>query len=216
MSEKQNSCKCCGKCCLKGGPSFHQNDTHLINKGIIPAKNLYTIRPGELTFDNIQNKILPTKTDIIKIKGVGNSWTCVFFDIKQNTCTIYKNRPMECRILKCWDTKEISNFYSKNRVSRKDFLQNIDGLWEVIEDHNKKCSFFRIMEISHNSNNDSFDEILESIKYDINLRKMLIEKKMVNKNIIDFIIGRPIYKTISKYRLEIIQKAGKYEIRKIA
>ncbi len=213
LSEKQSSCKKCGKCCLKGGPSFHHEDRDLIDKGVIPGKNLYTIRAGELAFDNIAEEVLPSKFDIVKIKGVGNTWTCVFFDIKKNICTIYENRPAECRALKCWDTKEITSIYSENRLLRKDLLGSITGLWEMIEEHNEKCSFFRIVEIIEKE--DSFDEIIDIIKYDLSLRKLLVEKKMAQEDMLDFLFGRPIYKTISGYGVEIIQQGSEYKIKRI-
>ncbi|MGD8449723.1 MAG: YkgJ family cysteine cluster protein, partial [Desulfobacterales bacterium] len=95
MSKTITQCLRCGTCCKKGGPSFHLEDKILIEKGIILSKYLYTIRKGELFYDNIKECILPAVSDIIKIKGQEESWTCIFFNEKESACTIYDNRPLE-------------------------------------------------------------------------------------------------------------------------
>ena len=128
-----SECARCGTCCIKGGPSFHHEDKELIDKGIILSKFLYTIREGELSYDNVKECLLPAASDIIKIKGQKDSWTCAFFN--ENECTIYDNRPLECRLLTCWDTREIEKVYSKNRLTRKDLLSAVEGLWDLIEEH---------------------------------------------------------------------------------
>ena len=88
-----STCRRCGTCCKKGGPAFHQADKALIESGEIPSKYLYTIRKGEMAYDNVRRCLEPAGSDIIKIKGKGTSWTCLFFDEAQAACTIYDNRP---------------------------------------------------------------------------------------------------------------------------
>lgn len=114
-SPSVSECIRCGSCCKKGGPSFHKADKHLIEKGIIQLKYLYTIREGELAYDNVRQCLIAPEGDIIKIKEDKNSRACVFFEERGNRCGIYENRPEECRALKCWDTREIEAIYSKNR-----------------------------------------------------------------------------------------------------
>ena len=63
------NCIRCGTCCKKGGPSFHQADKHLIEKGLIHSKYLYTLRKGELAYDNVKECLMPVNSDIVKIKG---------------------------------------------------------------------------------------------------------------------------------------------------
>ena len=81
--EKQTSCRQCGTCCRKGGPSFHLEDRALIDEGLIQAKDLFTIRRGEPAHENVQGKISPVKTDIIKIKGKKGVWHGKFVLIRR-------------------------------------------------------------------------------------------------------------------------------------
>ncbi len=64
-----SECICCGTCCKKGGPCFHHEDNMMIEKGIILLKHLYTIRKGEMAYENVRGGLLPVPSDIIKTKG---------------------------------------------------------------------------------------------------------------------------------------------------
>ena len=74
------TCRRCGTCCRKGGPAFHLADRPLIEKGTIPLRHLFTIRQGERVKDPIRGVVRPVDTELIKIKGAQDTWTCTFFD----------------------------------------------------------------------------------------------------------------------------------------
>ncbi|WP_413882543.1 methyltransferase domain-containing protein, partial [Desulfobacula sp.] len=84
----QDRCNRCGICCSKGGPAFHLTDKKLIEKGSIKTADIYTIRKGEPIYDNVKDTIIFAESDIIKIKGVGSSWACVFLDLEDNSFDI--------------------------------------------------------------------------------------------------------------------------------
>lgn len=207
-------CRRCGTCCKKGGPSFHLEDKVLIEKGIILSKHLYTIRKGELSFDNVKGCILPASSDIIKIKGHKGSWTCVFFDEKNHECTIYDTRPMECRVLKCWDTREIEKIYAKNRLTRKDLISSIEGLWDLVEGHQKQCGYdlltLFIDALNTDKKDDALKGILEIIEHDIKIRELVVQEAGLESDLTDFLFGRPITETIKMYGLKIEKTGEKY------
>ncbi|MBW2590374.1 MAG: YkgJ family cysteine cluster protein [Deltaproteobacteria bacterium] len=203
---KQNAriteCIRCGTCCEKGGPSFHLADKHLIDKGIILSKHLFTIRKGELAYDNVREELLPLPSELIKIKGKNDSSTCIFFNESEKICEIYKNRPVECKALKCWDTREIEKIYSKNRLTRKDLLSDIEGLWGLVKDHQSRCSYEKIKKMlqkQDNSKNAIKKEILEIIRYDTQIRHLVVEKGGMDSEILDFLFGRPLTVTIKSF-----------------
>jgi len=220
MSKVITKCIRCGTCCKKGGPSFHLEDKMLIEKGIILSKYLYTIREDELCYDNVKESILPAASDIIKIKGQKDSITCIFFNEKENECTIYGNRPLECKALKCWDTRKIESIYSKNRLTRKDLLSTIEGLWNLIEDHQKRCSHetlkLFIDALDKNKKDEVLNGILDIIKYDAQTRKLVAQKGGLDPEITDFIFGRPITETIRIYGFKIIKQNDNYGLIPIA
>jgi len=203
---KQNAriteCIRCGTCCKKGGPSFHFADKHLIDKGIILSKHLFTIRKGELAYDNVKQELLPLSSELIKIKGKNDSGTCVFFNESEKKCEIYKNRPVECKALKCWNTREIEKIYSNNRLTRKDLLFDIEGLWELVKDHQSRCSYEKIKKIlqkQDSSKNAIQKEILEIIRYDTQIRNLVVKKGGMDSEILDFLFGRPLTVTIKSF-----------------
>ncbi len=212
-----SECIRCGTCCKKGGPSFHHEDKELIDKGIILSEFLYTIREGELSYDNVKECLLPAASDIIKIKGQKDSWTCVFFNENENECTLYNDRPIECRILTCWDTREIEKMYSKNRLTRKDLLSSIEGLWDLVEDHQQRCAYNRLKRFTADlkegkKKDEAAKGLHEIIEYDTRIRQMVAEKGGLDPAMVDFLFGRPITETIRMYGFRIVQKGDKFSL----
>jgi Fe-S-cluster containining protein len=206
-NKSKQTCKQCGTCCRKGGPSFHKEDKPLIDKGTIPLKYLFTIRKGEPVHENVKGGVMAATTEIIKIKGKGASWTCLFLNEEANACTIYENRPVECRELTCWDTRKIEAIYEKNRLSRKDLLSQVDGLWSLVTDHQERCSYEKLKELAVEAQKDIQGEaaksILEMVRYDAHLRHVVVEKGGLDSGMIEFLFGRPISKTIHGFGLKV-------------
>jgi len=195
-------CIRCGTCCKKGGPSFHLADKHLIDKGIILSKYLFTIRKGELAYDNVRQELLPLSSELIKIKGKNDSNTCIFFNESEKKCEIYKNCPVECKALKCWDTREIEKIYSINRLTRKDLLFDIEGLWELVKDHQARCSYEKIKEMLQKQDKSKKaiqKEIRQIIQYDTQIRHLVVKKGGMDSKILDFLFGRPLTVTIKSF-----------------
>ena len=211
-SETVVECKRCGTCCEKGGPTFHAEDRHLIEDGSIHTRYLYTIRKGELVHDNVQGQLKPIESDIIKIKGKGSSWECVFFKKKDKSCSKYEHRPLECRLLKCWDTREIEAAYEKDRLTRHDILAGIEGLWELIVAHEKNCdhnAINRALQDLHGAFDKQAQTVLtNAIQYDSAVRQLVLENGNVEPEMIDFIFGRPITVTLKAAGYTIQHNVG--------
>jgi len=207
MSIPRSSCIRCGVCCKKGGPTIHTDDKKQIEEGKIPIKFLFTIRKHEPAFDNIRNLIAPTKTDIIKIKSKKDSAACIFYDPSNSECRIYENRPIECRELKCWDTREISLLYDKNRINRKTLLSGIKDLSDLIQDHQARCSYIKIAELAdkvkcnNTGKKDAIEKLNEMIRYDYSIRHLIVEKDKKASEMLDFLFGRPLTATIQLFGL---------------
>jgi Fe-S-cluster containining protein len=210
-------CKRCGTCCKKGGPCFHIEDKMLIEKGMILIKYLYTIREGELAYDAIKGCLVPVTSDLIKIKGQNDSWECVFFDEKGNSCKIYDKRPVECRVLKCWDTREIERIYFKNRLTRKDLVYSVEGLWDLIEEHQSRCSYDKVKhfvkELDGEKKNEAIERIYDILSYDDSIRELVVKKGKMDPENLNFLFGRPIVATIGMFGLKVEKKDGKYYLK---
>jgi Fe-S-cluster containining protein len=214
-SETIHSCIRCGTCCKKGGPAFHSTDASLIENGMIPVKFLFTLRQGEPVFDNIKECLYPAETDIVKIKSLPDSNTCIFYTEGNRACEIYENRPLECRVLKCWDTDAIVACYSKDRLTRKDLLGNINDLWNVVNDHHETCALAPVLEfVEHMKSTGQYDlqrekRIADMVAFDISIRSLAMEKGGMDPEILDFLFGRALPVLLESLGLHAIRKDGK-------
>jgi len=209
MNNPISSCSRCGTCCRKGGPTLHIGDKNGIERGHIPLKFLFTIREHEPAFDNIREFIAPAKTDIVKIKNKKGSSECVFYDPSHSECLIYSYRPIECRELACWDTRNISHLYDKNRITRKSLLLETNDLWSLIQDHQDRCSYKKIamladqVKYGKNGKKDALLQLNEMIRYDSSLRQLIVEKNRNASEMLEFLFGRQLQETITMFGLKI-------------
>ena len=201
-----SECRRCGTCCRKGGPSFHHADKALIKDGVIHSKYLYTIRKGEWAYDNVRQCLEPVSSDIIKIKEKNDSWICIFFDESQSACAIYENRPLECRALKCWDTRELEDLYAQKRLTRADLISDIEGLWSLIKDHQQRCNYEIIQKLVDAIKTNPGDakarqKLSAIIQFDTEIRKLVVSNAGLEPEMLDFLFGRPLTRMIKKMGL---------------
>jgi Fe-S-cluster containining protein len=212
------SCRRCGTCCRKGGPALHRQDAHLVNDGLIPAETLYTIRPGEPVQDNVAGRPAFAQSDIIKIQGNGAGWTCRFLEDPTNRCTIYDHRPVECRALQCWDTRAIEALYDRERLARRDLLQGVEGLWELIVDHDRRCDYRLIRDLAGRLSMGASEQkaalgaITDMVKYDQSLRQLLVENGHTPETMLDFLLGRPLTQTLTGFHIQVESVAGRIRL----
>ena len=212
-----SECQRCGVCCEKGGPAFHQTDKPLVESGTILSKYLFTIREGEPAHENIKGGMTRVPSDIIKIKGKGDTWRCIFLDEKDRSCQIYEKRPLECQMLKCWNTSDIEKIYLKDLITRKDLISEIKGLWELVEDHQKRCDYGLLEALINDYKDDKTreeeEQIIEMIRYDVHLRELIVKKGNMDREMLDFLFGRPMLKTISMFGLIVQQDGDQWKLR---
>ena len=189
----------------------------MIENGTILSKYLFTIRKGEPAHENIKGGLTRVPSDIIKIKGKGDTWRCVFLDETDKGCHIYQNRPVECQLLKCWDTSDIEKIYLKDLLTRKDLISKIQGLWELVEDHQQRCDYGLLDTLisiyKDDKRKEDEEQILEMIRYDAHLRDLIVKKGSMDKDMLDFIFGRPISKTIAMFGLIVQQDGNQLRLR---
>lgn len=199
------ACQRCGTCCKKGGPALHREDRTLVAEGLIPAGHLFTIRQGEPVRDDVRGTLASLAQEIVKIKGVNGRWTCAFFEEASRGCRIYDVRPLECRVLNCRDTRPIEAVYERTRLTRRDLLADVGGLWELIVDHERRCSYAQIARLL----DDGFENgvaiheaaIQEMIRFDDHIRQLTVEKAGMDLRMLDFLFGRPLTDTIKLFAM---------------
>ncbi|MGD8513174.1 MAG: YkgJ family cysteine cluster protein [Deltaproteobacteria bacterium] len=217
MAEKSGQhrthCIRCGTCCMKGGPTLHEDDTTLFEEGILKKTNLYTLRKGEVV-RNTDDTLMALEQEMIKIKGRNEAWTCMFYDDEQKECRIYDQRPIECRALKCWDLRKLNEVMAKPRLQRKHLINPDDGMLKIIGAHEQKCSY-EILEafvkkLGGPDAEKAVEKILDLLRYDEYTRLFLIEKLNLDPSAMDFFFGRPLTTTIRMFGLCVKQEGDTF------
>jgi len=210
------ACRRCGTCCKKGGPAFHRRDRVFIDSGKIQLKHLFTIRQGEPVRDNVRGGLLPAATDIIKIKARPGGRTCAFYDEAAAACRVYTYRPAECRVLNCRDTRDIEAIYEKERLTRRDLLEGVSALWELVDDHQRQCAYEELLPLAgalRREKSESDEEaLLYRVRYDLHLRDVVTRKGGIDPDMLDFLFGRPLTVTLNGFGIDFRQTDGRLSI----
>jgi Fe-S-cluster containining protein len=219
MRKPRDHCIRCGECCLKGSPTLQLEDLNRLKKGLIGKKDLYTIRKGELVKDNINEGLVVTKTELVKVRErEGESRGCIFYDDPGKACTIYEHRPSQCAALKCWDTSEFLEVFQGPKLMRKQAIGE-RVLLGLIEEHERRCGYVLLEKLVGEievKGEAAVEQILDLLKFDYHLRPFVADKLGLNPEEMDFFFGRPLTETITMFGLRVVQEPdGSFILTKI-
>jgi len=209
----KTECNRCGTCCQKGGPALHFNDLALVQNKFLHLEHLVTIRKGEPVYPLAAEKPEPAASEIIKIKGRRREWTCLFFEEKEAKCGIYMHRPLECSLLKCWDTADLENAAGKNLLSRYDILAPQDPILQYITKHDSKCALddlallFSILNSDH-AKHQAQDELTELVQTDLAIRTQACAGFDLSLDLELFFFGRPLFKILHQFGINMEMANG--------
>ncbi len=213
QTDPEIACRRCGTCCLKGGPALHIADQELVESGRIALKHLLTIRQGEPAYDNVNGTVAPAVTDIIKVDTCRDSASqCVFYNPQLKQCRIYDNRPSECQALNCRDTRKLERIYRTQRLTRRRLLSKVEGLWDLVRDHQERCDYQSISELAvqirqGRRTEQAQQQLLELIHYDETLRKGTVVRAPHTSDMLEFLFGRRLSFTVQMFQLKLSKTA---------
>ncbi len=205
MTTEQVACRQCGNCCRQGGPALHSQDLERIKSGKIPMSSLITIRKGELVHNPLVEKIQPVAVELVKITGTGRQWDCCYYDEKSG-CTVYADRPHACRVLKCWDTREILDLVEKDTLSRFDILEKEDPLVAVIREHERlyPCDDLGFIQVNFDLlSEEKKNELTKQVRGDLHFRTRIIADFNLNVGEELFYFGRPLFQLLQQLGVRI-------------
>lgn len=198
-------CIRCGTCCTEGSPTLVREDISLFTKNILRPEHVFTIREGEVVYDNRTQQSTPSEYEAIKIREVPEKRTCVFYEEGGNKCTIYECRPQQCQRQECWNP-ESSRGVSHTLLTREDILKPVDELWEVIQSHEDRCShseFSRSMARLGATSGQTVEGVLDLLRFDHHVREFIAEKFALAPESMDFFFGRPLRDMVELYGLKV-------------
>lgn len=217
--KRRTFCERCGSCCLKGGPALHAKDLRLFEEGVLDYRQVYTLRAGELVQEQIKGGLAPLRAEIVKIAGVGdNRWTCVVYDNDEHACTIYDERPEECRTFNCWAPEDLEEMYEKDRLTRADIVPQGSALAQLIAEHEAEVPYAELEPLAYafqDGDEQAGEQLVDKIIWDAAFRSAFAEKTEATPEEMNFLFGRPLTKTIAQYNLGVVKDGQSYKLRKI-
>lgn len=205
--QELTTCQRCGTCCTKGGPALHADDLPLIQDHRLDFSDLITIRLGEPVFSPLVNKIEPSRTELIKVSGQNDSWTCRFFSPKENGCEIYRHRPLECRLLQCWAPSALTSVIYQECLTRKAIMPVDDELAALVDLQEEHCSFASLaklrVQFAESGAAEPLMEIGRIINLDLRIRQRAIKARGVQLAEELLFFGRPLFKSLAFYQLTL-------------
>ncbi len=215
--EKQSSCKQCGICCVKGGAALHSVDIDLLEDGGIPRRDLITLRKGEFAWNPVPNKVEAIATEIIKLRGTGQEWTCLYLDAASKGCNIYENRPIACRTLKCWDPEESLALIGNDLLSRRVVLQNEAMLLELVEGYEREHplpDFISLQSKLERNPKGLLDDLQNAVNEDLAFRDAQVQHSATVASEELFLFGRPLFQLLSPFGIEVFQEGNRLCLQK--
>ena len=194
-------CRRCGTCCEKGGPVLHQGDRPFLKKGHVGMEQLQVIRKGERAFNPFSAKVEPAPLEMIKIAVSGDTWECPFHQKtgEMSGCQIHAHRPLECRTLKCWDTKGIESILFKDCLSRFDLIAENNPIHAMIVQHEQECDYallWQKVEAVKTGATPSCAGVQSILARDLAIRQELVERFKLSLQQELFYLGQPMFRAL--------------------
>ncbi len=198
---------------MKGGPVLHHEDKKILMTGHVGYEHLITIRKGEPAYNPVHGKLEQVTREIIKVTGKGEDWSCCFYHEKDAVCSIYGQRFLECRLLKCWDTAEIIRTIGRGTLCRADIINQDDPILHVIEEHEHECPADEVESLiaaasAGSDKKKTFARLAELVARDISMRAYAISELGLKAEYELFIFGHPLSKLLGNRGLAVLAPQG--------
>jgi Fe-S-cluster containining protein len=206
--KQQTACKQCGICCTKGGAALHSSDLSILRKKLIPRQDLITLRKGEFAHNPVTDKVQATTAEIVKLRGTDGEWTCCYYDRSTCGCTIYANRPLACRTLKCWDPEESLALVETDLLSRMEILEGEKDMQELVTQYEEACPLpdFNALSLDVRRQPDKCIAALEEqINADIEFRDRVVQTSTTVSREELFLFGRPLFQLLQPFGFTVFQ-----------
>jgi Fe-S-cluster containining protein len=188
-------CVSCGDCCREGSPTLLVDDIELLGEDKIRWEQLVTLRKGEPAFSPFSNQPIYLHAEMIKLRQKKGSSECIFFDGENDSCTIYADRPTQCRVQACWDPEMAKQVANLPLLSRRRLLDGVAPMLALIGEHDKRCSFDAMRDMFEElkkTEGKNVDDVLGLLGFDDHVRQFAREQLSVPEGVLELLFGRPL------------------------
>lgn len=203
-------CVRCGECCRRSSPTLYAEDAELVLEKLIPPSALYTLRRGEPVRSPFQKEPFHLLEECIKVREKPGHGGCLFFDEAENACTIYDNRPLQCRAQACWDPSVAEELAEEPKITRKALFGGLEELISLLEEHDERCGFTRLREVFDDlekSEGQSIDAVVEAVAYEDHFRNFVTEQLNLPPDTVDLFFGRSFAQLVRLFGFEVEREA---------
>lgn len=202
-------CVRCGDCCRMGSPTLHVEDLELLKTGKIPWDYLLALRVGEPARSPFDGNPFILSEERIKVAEKEGTRECVFFNREASECSIYSDRPLQCRAQACWDPIPGRDSAELDFLLRSHIFEGIELLVRVMEEHESRCSFQALsaaFEELTRSKGENVEEVLGLLSYEDHFRQFVSEKFQIPPQYLDLLLGRSFVKMASLFGFKVLEE----------
>jgi len=204
------TCVQCGECCRKGSPTLLVADLELLSQNTLDWNQLITLREGEPVRSPIKEEIFYLLDERIKVREKPGTQECVFLDSSTDRCTIYVDRPLQCRAQACWDPAEAEQLMKQAYLTRPDIFAGTELLLDVINEHHQRCSFAKLQSAFkklQENGGDSVEELLALLSYEDHFRNFFSEQFNIPQDTLELVFGRSFSDLVQIFGFRVKKEA---------
>lgn len=204
-------CVRCGECCRLGSPTLHAEDLPLLKEGKIPWDRLIALRVGEPARSPFDGRPFILSEERIKVAEKEGSRECVFLNSEANQCSIYSDRPLQCRAQACWDPIPARDVAEQPFLLRRHILEGIDLLLEVVSEHESRCGFKSLSQAFEElgrSKGENVEEVLSLLSYEDHFRRFVSERFNIPPRYLDLLLGRSFTRMSPLFGFHVLEEEG--------
>ena len=126
---------------------------------------------------------------------------------------VYQHRPLECTLLKCWDTGDLERIINKNLICRADIIAGDSPVLEYIVTHEKGCSLVGLGSLLASlpvasSQDEVMTELTDMVQKDMASRAHALASTDFPSSIELFTFGRPLFKILNNFGIRVQESCG--------
>ncbi|MGA2229151.1 MAG: YkgJ family cysteine cluster protein [Syntrophobacteraceae bacterium] len=200
------ACVECGECCRMGSPVLHLEDLPLLKSGKIPWDQLITLRRGEPARSPFDGRPFVLPEERIKVREKEGVRECGFFNEETDQCSIYSERPLQCRAQACWDPIPARDTAELPFLLRKHIFEEIDLLLEIMAEHENRCGFSALsdaFEKLNRTNGENVQEVLGLLAFEEHFRQFVSEKFNIPAQNMELLFGRSFAEMTSLFGFRV-------------
>jgi Fe-S-cluster containining protein len=203
------ACFQCGECCRAGSPTLHLEDLVLLQSGKIPWDQLVTLRKGEPALSPFDGRPLVLPEDRIKVREKEGLRECVFLISETDRCSIYVDRPLQCRAQACWDPIPARETAELPFLLREHIFQGVDLMLEIIAEHETRCGFAVLsgaFEELSRSSGGNIQEVLRLLSYEEHFRQFVSDKFTIPAQNMELLFGRSFTRMTTLFGFKVAEE----------